>query len=81
MKFTNATNFHRKSGVAQWRDLQCAPRSSQILLYKAQPENSVLREYLLLTTEISSFRNNMFATVVRSFAQQSNGPGNPRPGP
>jgi hypothetical protein len=22
MKCTNATNFHRKSGVAQWRDLQ-----------------------------------------------------------
>ena len=21
MKFANATNFHRKSGVAQWRDL------------------------------------------------------------
>jgi hypothetical protein len=26
MKCTNATKFHRKSGVAQWRDLQfCGP--------------------------------------------------------
>jgi hypothetical protein len=24
MKFANATNLHRKSGVAQWRDLLCA---------------------------------------------------------
>jgi hypothetical protein len=33
MKYTNATKFHRKSGVAQWRDLQCALRVSQILEY------------------------------------------------
>jgi hypothetical protein len=24
MKFANATNLNRKSGVAQWRDLRCA---------------------------------------------------------
>src|SRR3984885_11720059 len=31
MKCTSATKFHRKSGGAQWRDLRCAPRASQIL--------------------------------------------------
>jgi hypothetical protein len=31
MMFTNATKFNRKSGGAQWRDLQCALRTSQIL--------------------------------------------------
>jgi phosphate transport system substrate-binding protein len=39
----------------------------------------VLCEYLPRTAEISSFRNNMFATVVRSFAEQSNGRGNRDP--
>jgi hypothetical protein len=34
MKFTNATKFDRKSGVAQWRDLLCAP-----------PERNCAREY------------------------------------
>ena len=31
MKCNNATKSHRKSGVAKWRDLRCAPRASQIL--------------------------------------------------
>ena len=31
MKCTDATKFHRKSGVAERRDLRCAPRASQIL--------------------------------------------------
>ena len=31
MMCTNATMFHRKSGVAEWRDLRCAPRPSRIL--------------------------------------------------
>jgi len=29
MKFANAANLDRKSGVAQWRDLQCAPALAQ----------------------------------------------------
>src|ERR1700691_4503449 len=37
MKCTNATKFHRKSGVAQWRDLQCAPRASRIFRTKSKP--------------------------------------------
>jgi len=28
MKFADATNLNRKSGVAQWRDLRCAFPSS-----------------------------------------------------
>jgi hypothetical protein len=31
MKFANATNFNRKSGVAQWRDLQFWKLSLMIL--------------------------------------------------
>ncbi len=31
MKYTNATKSNRKSGVAERRDLRCAPRPSQIL--------------------------------------------------
>jgi hypothetical protein len=33
MKYINATEVNRKSGVAQWRDLRCAPRTSRILGY------------------------------------------------
>jgi hypothetical protein len=33
MKCTNATKFYRKSGGAQWRDLRCASRASQILAF------------------------------------------------
>jgi hypothetical protein len=29
----NATKFNRKSGGAEWRDLRCAPRASQILAF------------------------------------------------
>ncbi len=31
MKYTSATTVNRKSGVAERRDLRCAPRASQIL--------------------------------------------------
>jgi hypothetical protein len=31
MNCDNATKSNRKSGVAQWRDLRCAPRTSQML--------------------------------------------------
>jgi hypothetical protein len=39
MKCTNAIKFHRKSGGAQWRDLQCARRRSRILRLKPQTTN------------------------------------------
>jgi hypothetical protein len=29
MKFADATNLDRKSGIAQWRDLLCAPAPAQ----------------------------------------------------
>jgi hypothetical protein len=35
MKITNATKLHRKSGVAEWRDLRCAFIPSQIRPQKA----------------------------------------------
>ena len=42
MKCTNATKFHRKSGVAKRRDLRCALRASQILPVLTQTLKPIL---------------------------------------
>jgi hypothetical protein len=45
MKLANATNLYRKSGVAQRRDLRCAPTPSQIRPFFL-PYNVTLRSSL-----------------------------------
>ncbi len=44
MKCTNATKFHRKSGVASWRDLRCARRAFQILEFSRRLFSPFFRE-------------------------------------
>jgi hypothetical protein len=39
MRFDNATKFHRKSGVAQWRDLRFLFRFSRRLFSPALPDD------------------------------------------
>jgi hypothetical protein len=51
-KYTNATKVNRKSGVAQWRDLLCAPRAARI------PE--VSQTLLQLKIQIGLNRSRLF---------------------
>jgi hypothetical protein len=53
MKCTNATKVHRKSGVAEGRDLRCAPRPSQILEFSRRLFSPSFRdESLFRWTEV-----------------------------